>query len=108
MQHLTDANYQEKIKGATVLVVKYYADWCGPCQMMKPVMEEVAAKISKANSEVEFAELNIDEARTGADEAGVMTIPTIIVYRDGEEIDRQIGGSDAVDLEKFIKSNLES
>jgi len=107
MQHLTDADYQSAIKTAHILVLKYYADWCGPCQMMRPVFEEVAGKIAETNAGVEFAEMNIDESPGGTDEAGVMTIPTIIVYKDGEEVDRLIGGGDAAGVMEFIKSNLE-
>ena len=106
MQHLTDADFQEKIKATPLLVLKFYADWCGPCQMMMPIFEEISGKMKGEGVAIEFAEMNIDESPTGASEAGVMSIPTIIVYRDGEEVDRQIGGTDAATLENFIRENL--
>ena len=79
-------------------ILDFYADWCGPCQMMKPVMEEFAA----AHPEVKVTPINIDEEDEKADQYGVSSIPCIVVLKDGAEIDRHVGVLSVKKLEKMI------
>ena len=86
--HLTSTNFDETVKGTSLpILIDFYADWCGPCKMLAPTIEEIAA------GAVDFivAKINVDEAPAIAERFGVMSIPTLIVLRDGEEIARAVG-----------------
>ena len=86
--HLTSANFDETVKGTALpILVDFYADWCGPCKMLTPTIEEIAA------GAVDFlvAKVNVDEAPEIAERFSVMSIPTLIVLRGGTEIARAVG-----------------
>ena len=79
-------------------VLDFYADWCGPCQMMKPIIEQV----EKEHPEVEFEAINIDEQAELAEKYGVMSIPTLVVM-DGEEVkETLVGMKSKAEIEKAI------
>lgn len=79
-------------------ILDFYADWCGPCQMMKPTMEE----FEKAHSEIKVTAINIDEQEELAEKYEVSTIPCIVVLKDGEEIRRAVGVQSLKKLEKLV------
>ncbi|MBQ6461435.1 thioredoxin [Candidatus Saccharibacteria bacterium] len=79
-------------------ILDFYADWCGPCQMMKPIMEE----FEKAHPEVKITAVNIDEDEEIADKYGVSGIPCIVILKDGKEINRAVGVQPLKKLEKMI------
>lgn len=73
-------------QGVTALI-DFYADWCGPCKMLAPVIEELAAELS----DVTVGKVNVDENPALAQKYGVMSIPTILVLKDGNEVQRSVG-----------------
>ncbi|MCR3905837.1 MAG: thioredoxin [Tenericutes bacterium] len=79
--------YQEVIGQQGLVVVQYYATWCGPCKMLKPVLDALSTEMQ----ETKFYRLDIDLYRTQAIEAGIRSVPTVVLYKDGEEVDRQSG-----------------
>ena len=81
----------------SVAVVDFYATWCGPCKMFGPIFEEVAN-----TNNINFIKLDVDKASEVAREYGVMSIPTIILFKDGKEVKRHTGFMSKEDLEKFI------
>lgn len=81
----------------------FYADWCGPCQMMKPVVEE----FKNAHPEVKVVAINIDENEEQAEKFGVSTIPCFVVMKDGEEVAREVGVMPLKKLEKLIKKGAQ-
>ena len=86
--HLTNENFDKTVKGTALpILIDFYADWCGPCKMLAPTIEEIAA------GAVDFivAKINVDEAPAIAERFGVMSIPTLIVLRGGEEVARAVG-----------------
>lgn len=88
VQKLTAANFEEEVlKSDKPVFVDFYADWCGPCQMMGPVVEEIAGE----RSDVKVCKLNIDEEMEIAQKYAVMTIPTFIVFKNGEVSARDLG-----------------
>lgn len=98
---LTDLNFQKEVldyKGTAI--VDFYADWCGPCKMMAPIFEDAA---KEAGDKAKFCKLNVDEARETAMKYGVMSIPTIIVFKDGEAVNRAAGVQDKNSLLEMIK-----
>ena len=100
--NLTDANFSETIsKGVTL--VDFWATWCGPCMMQGPIVEEVAEKIDgKAN----IAKANIDMAGDSAGQYGVRSIPTIIIFKDGEVIEQFVGVQQETQLIAAIEKAL--
>ena len=83
---LNNDNFNEAVKDGIVLV-DFYADWCGPCRMMAPILEAVAAE----REDLIVAKVNVDESSELAARFGVMSIPTLVVLDDGDEIKRIVG-----------------
>ncbi len=88
---------KETAKGTTL--VDFWATWCGPCKMLAPVIEE----ISDSNKAVKFGKVDINAEREIAGRFGVMSIPTLILFKNGEEVDRLIGAYPREIIEKWIK-----
>jgi thioredoxin 1 len=79
--------YQDVIGQQGLVVVQYFATWCGPCKMLKPVLEQLSTEMN----ETKFYRVDIDLFRNQAIEAGIRSVPTVVLYKDGEEVDRQSG-----------------
>ena len=107
---LTVENFeQEVLQAEKPVLVDFYADWCGPCQMLSPIVDEVAEerddiKVGKINeSEIKVCNINIDQAMEIAQKYRVMSIPTFIAFKNGEEAGRQIGAVSKGELLSLIK-----
>lgn len=92
--NLDKENFKELIKEK--VLVDFYADWCGPCKMMTKSLE-------KAESELQVVKVNVDTFEKIAREYGVMSIPTLILFENGEEVKRNVGFLDKDRLEEFLK-----
>jgi thioredoxin 1 len=99
---LTDDTFAGAVASGAV-VVDFYADWCGPCKMMAPAFEEAAGEY---DGKVEFAKLNIDDSRDTALANQVMSIPTLLFYKDGELKDRVTGAIDKGTLKSHLDALL--
>lgn len=82
-----DSFAQEVLQSDKKVLVDFYADWCGPCQMMGPVIEEIAGE----RADIKVCKVNIDEEMEIAQQYGVMSIPTFIVFKDGEIYKKDLG-----------------
>ena len=89
------------VKEGGAVLVDFYADWCGPCKMMAPVLEQVA---SEKGDKCKFFKVNIDEEGPLAVTLGIMSIPTLILFKDGKEAKRQIGLLNKAELSEMIES----
>jgi thioredoxin 1 len=86
--NLTDATFDEQIGAASgAVVVDFWAEWCGPCKMIAPILDEIAAE----NAGITIAKLNIDENLDVTRRFDVMSIPTLIVFKDGQAVKRLVG-----------------
>ena len=85
---LSDADFAGFVAKHKVALVDFYADWCGPCQAMKPVIDELAAEMK---GKVSFAKANMDQAGATANKYGVMSIPTLMIFKNGKMMDRLVG-----------------
>lgn len=100
----TDSNFEEEaLKSSTPVVVDFYADWCGPCKMMSPVIDELAGDYE---GKVKIGKVNTDENRAVASKYNVMSIPTIIFIKDGQVVDQVVGAVPKTVLEQKINSML--
>jgi len=89
MLTLTDSNFQkEVIESKIVVLVDFYADWCGPCQMAGPVLEELDKEYE---GKVKIGKLDVDKSQSMAVKYTVMSIPTVILFKEGKEVSRQVG-----------------
>lgn len=96
--HLKNENFNNEISNGTV-IVDFYADWCGPCQMLSPVIEELANERNNAK----FIKINVDEHPEIAKTYGIMSIPTIIVFKNGERIKTNIGLTSKEEIISWIE-----
>lgn len=97
---LTEETFREEIKKGVTLV-DFFADWCGPCRMLAPVLEKVAEEVK---GKATVAKLDIDQAQGIATEFQITSVPTIILFKDGKEVGRIVGLRDAKELKEFILS----
>lgn len=95
-------NFEERIKGK-IVAVDFWASWCMPCLMMSPVIDELADKFK---NKIEFCKVNIDENQKLAEKYSVMSIPTLVIFKNGKEINRFVGSQSADVLEEKIKKIL--
>ena len=100
----TSANFDADVLGSEIpVVVDFFATWCGPCRMMAPVIEELAEEY---DGKVKIGKLDVDENSDIAARYGVMSIPTIILFKDGEIFSKSVGLQDKEVLENAIKEML--
>jgi thioredoxin 1 len=85
---LTDANFDEVINAGKPVLVDFWAEWCGPCKMIGPVVEELAGDY---DGKAVIAKLNVDENPQTTAKFGVRSIPTLLVFKGGQVVDKQIG-----------------
>lgn len=98
--HANEENFGSYISTGKVLV-DFFANWCGPCKMLSPILEE----ISEERTETKIVKVNVDECESLARQFGVMSIPTLILFKDGKEIDKKIGFMSKEDLNEWINNN---
>ncbi len=100
---LNDNNFSTTIENNELIVVDFWAPWCGPCRMVGPVIEELAAQYS---GKVTFGKMNVDENQTVPSSFGIMSIPTIIIFNHGKEVERSVGAYPKAHIEAMIKRYL--
>lgn len=103
--NLTDQNFEEEVVKSTVpVLVDFWAPWCGPCQMMGPIVEELAGELDA--SKMKIAKLNVDENQVSAGKFQVMSIPTFLVFKGGQVVDQMVGGVPKEKLKEMLEKHL--
>ncbi|WMS44215.1 thioredoxin [Acuticoccus sp. MNP-M23] len=101
---VTDASFDnDVIQSSEPVVVDFWAEWCGPCKMIAPSLEEIATEMG---GKVKIAKLNIDENQATAMKYGVRSIPTLIMFKNGEPMATQVGAAPKGKLSDWIKSSI--
>ena len=104
IKEVTDGNFNEEvIKVDQVVVVDFWASWCGPCKMLTPIMEELSEEMSK---NAIFAKVNVDENPVLSQKYKVVSIPTVLIFKNGEAIDTMVGFRPKQDIKNTITKNL--
>ena len=100
--HLTAENFKSTIQNTEKpVLVDFFAEWCMPCKMFAPILEKVSEKIGDG---AVITKINIDEAEAIAMEYGVMSIPTVILFKNGEEVQRHVGGMSAGEVLNMLNA----
>src|SRR5713226_9074007 len=100
---LTDQTFEETVSRLPIMVVDFWASWCGPCRMVAPIIEQLAKEYA---GRVAFGKLNVDENPLTSSEFQVQSIPTLLIFRDGEPIDGIIGAAPKYQIESKLKAQL--
>lgn len=100
IKKLSEATFQNDVNNGVVLV-DFYADWCGPCRMMTPVLEKVGKELA---GKAKIGKLDIDAAQQIAAQFQVTSIPTLILFKEGKEVGRLVGLRDAAAVKEFIET----
>ncbi|MCR4633833.1 MAG: thioredoxin [Erysipelotrichaceae bacterium] len=100
MKIINTEEFNELIKNGTV-VIDFFADWCGPCKMLSPVIEEVSGEYT----DIEFAKVNVDDNMDLAEKFGIMSIPQVYMFRNGEVVNKFGGYRDIGGVRAFIDEN---
>ena len=100
---ITSENFESMKNGSLPLVVDFWAPWCGPCRMVGPVIEELATAY---DGKVVIGKCNVDDEEELAAEFGIMSIPSILFFKDGQQVDKHVGAATRNLLEDKIKALL--
>jgi thioredoxin 1 len=103
IKELTQENFTEAIKAQKPILVDFWASWCGPCRMLSPVIDSLSEEYS---AQIEVGKINVDEQGALAAQFGIVSIPTVILFKDGKEAKRIIGVHDADDYRDEIDKIL--
>jgi thioredoxin 1 len=104
VQQVSDADFEKSVLQSTRPVfVDFWAPWCGPCRIIGPIVEELAPNYE---GKMLVTKLNTDENPETAQKYGVMSIPTLLIFKDGSVVDRAMGAMPKSELQRFIERNL--
>lgn len=105
VSHIDDATFEQQIQGSTPVLVDFWAEWCGPCRMVGPVLEQIQAEQGDA---LRIVKLNVDENQATPAKFGITGIPTMILFKDGELVDRIVGFMPKPQLLGRLRPHLEA
>lgn len=104
IKYVTDASFDaEVLKAAQPVLVDYWAEWCGPCKMIAPILDEVATTYQ---GRVTIAKMNVDENRDVPAQFGIRGIPTLMIFKSGQLVATKVGALSKAQLTAFIDGNL--
>lgn len=103
VDNINSEQFELELKNNKFLVVDFWAPWCGPCRMLAPLIDNVAKKME---GKVKIVKLNIDESREVALKYNIMSIPTVIIFQEGQPKDKFMGLIPESKIEEFINKNL--
>jgi len=101
---ITDDNFDEEVSSSqTPVLVDYWATWCGPCKMVSPIVQEVATEYE---GRLKVGKLDVDSNQASAAKQNVMSIPTLLIFKEGQVVAQQVGALSKTQLTEFIETHL--
>lgn len=102
VKHISSNEFgSEVLKSENVVLVDFYATWCGPCKTVAPILEEIA----KEDRKIKIVKVDVDESEDISADYNVMYIPTLVIIKDGEEVDRIVGAAKKAEIQKMIEAH---
>ncbi|CAM3181202.1 Thioredoxin-1 [Xenorhabdus nematophila F1] len=102
--HLSDSDFNEdKLNLKGIVLVDFWAEWCGPCKMIAPILDEIASDYA---GKLTVAKLNVDDHTGTAPKFGIRGIPTMILFKDGEKVAVKVGALSKTQLKEFLEPHL--
>lgn len=102
--HVTDSSFEDEVlKSELPVIVDFWAEWCGPCKMIAPILDQLA---DQYNGKLTVAKINIDDNQNTPANYGVRGIPTLILFKDGDVAATKVGAASKSQLEAFIDTNI--
>ncbi len=104
IKHVSDASFDaDVLKSSTPVLVDYWAEWCGPCKMIAPILDEVAGA---TQGKLQIAKMNVDENREVPAKFGIRGIPTLMLFKNGQLAATKVGALSKAQLQQFLDANL--
>ncbi|MFG1343752.1 thioredoxin [Xanthobacter autotrophicus DSM 431] len=104
VEKVSDQNFEEDVlKSSAPVIVDFWAEWCGPCRMVAPILEEVSGEMGE---KIRIVKLNVDENPATASKYGIMSIPTLLLFKDGKIASRQVGAAPKAKLVQWINGAI--
>lgn len=104
VEKVSDQSFeQDVLKSGEPVVVDFWAEWCGPCRMVGPILDEVSGELT---GKVKIVKLNVDENPETASKYGIMSIPTLLLFKDGKIASRQVGAAPKAKLVQWMTSAI--
>ena len=101
---LTDENFDEEVTSSEKpVLVDYWATWCGPCKMVGPLVEEIASEYSE---KLKVGKLDVDNNQASASQQNVMSIPTLLIFKEGQVVAQQVGALSKTQLAEFVEPHI--
>ena len=100
----SDSDFESKVKNEDVSILQFSASWCGPCKVLKPIMEKLSDEF-KDKANFYYADIEEGGINTGS-VAGIKGVPTVIIYKKGVEVDRKVGGVPESHMKEFLDKNI--
>lgn len=97
--NVSDQTFNNEVEGQGTVLVDFWAPWCGPCKMIAPILEELSGEVGDS---VKIAKVNVDENPESASRFGVMSIPTLILFKNGQPVDKIVGLNSKDSLKNLI------
>lgn len=97
--NVSDQTFNNEVEGQGLVLVDFWAPWCGPCKMIAPILEDLSQDVGDA---VKIAKVNVDDNPESASRFGVMSIPTLIFFKDGQPVDKLVGLNSKENLKNLI------
>lgn len=103
MKAITDSQFEDEVlKSKGLVLVDFWAEWCGPCRQLIPVLDEVSKEME---SVVKICKINVDESPNTAAQYGIRSIPTLFLFKDGKQVDVKVGANSKPQLVEWIEKN---
>ena len=103
--HISDSNFTNAINDASIVVIDFWATWCGPCRAMAVLIDKLHDEFKNSNKDILFCKANVEECESVAEQLGIQNLPCVIFFKDGKEFERVVGNNQSK-IKEVVESLL--